>query len=790
MPSKVTVKATGLCLQGNDMALPEGALSQAENVVITRDNIVETRRGYTICGTKALARLFPFKEYLVGWAAGVLSTSADGATWLNYSGTLSALPDAPVRVAEASSDLFLTSSDGVKRLDAIAGTPEAAGVPAALDPWTSMITAGFAVQPGNQVAYRVVWGKRDASGRLILGSPSGRTVAIVAASGSATDPLVGVQPPPGVNGSNFLQVYRSIGSGGESIAPSDELQLAVEIRWPSPVTASISIASNVLHITTAAPHGLSGNDSISIDLTAVGLANRGYTLAPDGVDSPTQFHVAYVHGDVSSTPVSVPVAIGYHYIRDNIPDEFLQAALYTNETQEGISQSNDVPPIARDLATFRNSVFFGDIQQPATLPLTLIAVGGSAGLLTGDTITINGTVVTLYAYGSGTPQQLVAATAVGIVQAINAKGVARAAYVSGADDPAGKMAIYALPGEDLTIVLSRPSSFLETTYSAKANRMQNGLAWSKTLQPDAVPTLNSTKIASADREILRIIPTRDSLFILKREDGVFRLTGDSPSTFRVDPFDYNTHLVAAETARALDNKIFMLTEQGVVALTDTGVELVSRAIETALFPLLAGSMRAVTESLAFGVAVESDRKYLLFLPSAVSDTTCTQAYVYDLITQAWTHWNFAALHGVSNPADDRLYFVDGVHVLQERKAFADSDYQAPSGDVIPEIIEWTPQFAQPGMFHEFQDVVLSFRRAGWTAATVSFATDLDTAWEDVTLPAQAAADHVTKRIVVPRNKARGSLLRVKWSKNEASAPTKIQALTVNYVPGVVPAVVK
>ena len=50
----------------------------------------------------------------------------------------------------------------------------------------------------------------------------------------------------------------------------------------------------------------------------------------------------------------------------------------------------------------------------------------------------------------------------------------------------------------------------------------------------------------------------------------------------------------------------------------------------------------------------------------------------------------------------------------------------------------------------------------------------------------AARDYATIRVSVPRNKARGSLLRVKWSKVEAAKPTRIQALTINYNPGSVP----
>lgn len=800
--SKVTVRARGLCSATNLMGTPDGGLVQAENVTISKDNVIETRRAFNTVATKALTRIFPFKDALVGHGGTTLSRSSDGATWVDYAGTFTKPSDAPVRVAEASGDLFLTSADGVVRLDAYAGTPEAAGVPQAPDIFLLGDATGTSLDAHSAVAYRVVFGKKDANDRVMLGAPSGRSErAWDGAAATATN--VTVQAPPGLTASNFVQIYRSPNSGGYTIAPSDEMQLAFEAAWPT-VTAkvtSIQRTTNLVTVTLDGAHGLAANDRVYLDPGVAGFpAGVRFVASPTS----TTFNYSEIAANAGPSAVaSASVERLTYTVLDNIPDALLQAALYSNETQEGIGQTNSQPPVARDVAMFRNSLFVADTEHAPSQIVHLIAVkssGASAGFSGSDTLTVNGVAYSFSTLSistmTGTPQENVRAVALSMVRQINQTrpAVAQAWYVSGADDPAGMILIAGMPGDSsLTISTTCPSAFLPSSLGATAERMQNAVAWSKTLQPDAVPLLNYTRVGSADRAILRIIPTRDSLFILKDEEGTWRLTGDSPATFRVDPFDLNCNIAAPETARALDNKIFALTTQGVVAITDTGVELVSRSsdgrgIEDILRPLLVGAMAPVTKSVAFAVTSESDRKYILFLPTLATDTIATQAYVYDLITQAWTKWDVSAAHGVSNPADDCLYLVDGAHVFKESKTFSAADFLEDAAQ-ITETVEWVPAFGQPGMMHHFREVTLSLRSAAFTGAKLSFATDLDPAWEDVDLPAVTSRDYATVRVLVPRDKARGSLLRIRWTKQTATAQTQIQAITVGYTPGDVPVVI-
>jgi hypothetical protein len=121
-------------------------------------------------------------------------------------------------------------------------------------------------------------------------------------------------------------------------------------------------------------------------------------------------------------------------------------------------------------------------------------------------------------------------------------------------------------------------------------------------------------------------------------------------------------------------------------VSDTGVSLVSRPIETLVNALLSPSMRAVTAAQSFAVADEHDHKYYLWVPSGPLDGQATQAFVYDLYTDAFTRRTDAAACGVTNPSDDRIYlstlspFADS-GVKQERRDFAYTDLADRSSPV-------------------------------------------------------------------------------------------------------------
>ncbi len=190
-----------------------------------------------------------------------------------------------------------------------------------------------------------------------------------------------------------------------------------------------------------------------------------------------------------------------------------------------------------------------------------------------------------------------------------------------------------------------------------------------------------------------MIALRDSVVVMK-QDGVFRITGTTPAQLTVTPFDTTIILIAPDSAYTLNNNIFALTSQMVVAISESGVNIESRNIEGALLEL---STLTYFPTATFGLSYESEREYLLCLPSVNTDQTATQMFIYNWLTQAWTHWLIAPTAGmVSFQPDNKLYLTPSYNsdfLYQEVKTynpngldFADDRYPVTITGAVGKVI--------------------------------------------------------------------------------------------------------
>jgi hypothetical protein len=289
--------------------------------------------------------------------------------------------------------------------------------------------------------------------------------------------------------------------------------------------------------------------------------------------------------------------------------------------------------------------------------------------------------------GPSTAQQLDQATR-SLVRVLNedSLGMVNAFYLSGFNDVPGQ---FLLQQRDLTgpLFSSYSNSALasqqfnptlgvqgvnETAVQSSNEVRPNRLFYSKFQQPEAVPTLNFIDIGPRDRSIQRIVALRDSLFIFK-EDGIYRLSGDV-APFSVAPFDFSLTLQAPDTAVVLNNQVHAFTTQGVVQVTDTGVNVISRDIENLLLDITREGFAFQTASFAF--SYETDRSYLLFTVSDSADTTATQCFRYNSFTNTWVRWDLSKTAGLVNTRDDKIYLTaDDINIVeQERKGLDRNDY--------------------------------------------------------------------------------------------------------------------
>lgn len=283
---------------------------------------------------------------------------------------------------------------------------------------------------------------------------------------------------------------------------------------------------------------------------------------------------------------------------------------------------------------------------------------------------------------AATPGQEVDETARSICRVLNenAAEVLYAYYTSGVNDVPGQMHFEArsLGASAFYITSSYGADFNPTlpasgqTVASDNQVVPNRIFYSKVQQPEAVPTVNYQDVGPKNKAVLRILPLRDSVFILS-EAGVYRLAGDTPQTFQISLFDNTTRITAPDSAVVLNNQIFLLSDQGVVTISDTGINVISRPIEDKVLPVsLFGNFASNTFAVSYG----TDRAYLLWTVANSNDSTATQCFRYNTFTQTWSRWPIAKTCGVVPLETNILYLGAGDvnSIERERKSFSRYDH--------------------------------------------------------------------------------------------------------------------
>lgn len=235
--------------------------------------------------------------------------------------------------------------------------------------------------------------------------------------------------------------------------------------------------------------------------------------------------------------------------------------------------------------------------------------------------------------------------------------------------------------------------------TTNAEVRQNRVYVSKPNQPESVPLYRYFDIGSANFPIQRVKSLRDGIIFFKA-DGIFRITGETFVNMAVTVLDSTVVLLAPESVATLANQIFAMTSQGIVSVTDSGVAIRSVPIEDTVIRLSSDQYPAFPTA-SFGVGYESERTYAFFTVTETTDTTCTQAFIYNSLTNAWTRWDLTRSAGVVNGYVDKLFMADTAgQVFIERKNFTNNDYADLQFDIdILSIDDATTMTitAQPGV---------------------------------------------------------------------------------------------
>lgn len=716
------IRARGLVTYRSELNTPDGAMEIADNAIIDETGVTEVRRGFAEYGdqlpstTDRYDQIFEYKDRILTHIDDTLQFDSDGAgTFSNFSGTFES-PDGDrrIRSVETNSNFYFTTSDGIKKIAARDNTEFTTNSGYVLDAGavkginleaTSVVAVGGFLEPESKCAYRVVWGYRDVNNNLILGAPSQQEVA---ENPSATDFVnvdLNIQVPDGVNTEYFYQLYRTANVTVSGAVPFDELDPGDEMNL---------------------------------------VFERGITQ-PE-------------------------ITAGFVTVSDIVPESFRAsgAFLYTNPNSgEGILQANERPPVAKDIAVFRNTTFYANTKTIHRLTTNLISVldftNGVSDFIIGNSdvtrtytfdstediptqqvllstnpsvgIAIDETAKSLvrvingdpnspvYAYYLSSPSSLpgqillenrvltdkpfylatsdsnitdnfnpdlqltetITAITSGNPTTITSAGHGLVSgdtvYIYGTDSTPtilGAYEVTVLNANDFTInfettVDGTTGLWYKTTTASDNEQAENRLYFSKTSQPESVPLLNFIDIGAKDEPIERILALRDSLFVLKT-DGVYLVTGSTSPNFASRLLDRSTKIVSPGSADVLNNQIFFLSSEGVVAATEAGVQVVSRPIEDIILGVT--NTRYNFRFTSFGVSYDSDRSYILWLPTEEVDNVATQAVRYNTFTQTWTRWTNPATCGKVMDFDDKLYLGSGDRPFlnKERKDNLRSDY--------------------------------------------------------------------------------------------------------------------
>jgi len=334
MPQRTILKAKGLYTDPNQLSgIPEGAMVVAENVVIDRDDIVESRRGFAQYGntfgissdrSKQLLvyknRVLVHYEDKLLFNANPHNMEVDG-DFEPFAGSYSELePGLRIKGFESNKNFYFTTNDGIKKISArtaadfttAAGFIRDAGAVKALNVTGSLnsTTEGF-LPSDSKVAYRVIWAYKDNNDNQVPGSPSSRLVMINSSVENANIDLEFVIPQ-NITSDYYYQVYRSAvftTSGSltlDDIDPGDELQLVIE-----------------------------------------------------------------------DFPTAAQLSAGLVTVTDLAPEDFRQGGLplYTNPSSgDGIQSANEPPPKAKDITMYQSTIFYANTETRARTQIALLGV--------------------------------------------------------------------------------------------------------------------------------------------------------------------------------------------------------------------------------------------------------------------------------------------------------------------------------------------------------------------------------------------------------------------------------
>ena len=802
----------GLVTSPNNLgAGSEGALVVADNVTIRYPDVLEPRRGQEsdafgeVVGAEIKQVSF-FDDKVVAHTATnkVRVLGAASALTGDY---LAADPDYRLKTAIAASTFYMATDKGVMALEESTSTvPRLSGIAEPLAPTAAVVEdptspaptiPGF-LDPGKAVAYRVLFGYVDANKAVHLGPPSVRTTVKNTSAGQASVTVVVplLTAPTDAAGAiiegTFVRIYRSVMAATEG-ATSDELYLVNE----TVIDRNVYGLGDVLVLADTAEQDFAVQSApLYTNPTQGGLPNDPPPFARDlatwserewyaNTEQPFSLTAQLIgvegggNPDIPATGLRVGDTITIAGVTFTAWDETIFAErkflLWTAGPDAATNISKTLywlaltvnqwaidNPTTFKIRAYLEPVVFGTDQLNFRIRFQRPSVDSTEN----TAFSVNYDVLLSIATVSGTsgdytvtttaPHNLKVGDYVRLYRLSQPNVITTDVFVEGPVTPTSfktsSTYVNMLSGINRVIRYYGESVWtpdLLAGVAAENERRQNGLYYSLPDEPEAVSAANYLTVGTSGKAIRRIIPQRDRLLVFK-DEGTYAVYGDFP--YQVSLVDDTMAILAPDSAVAIGSTVIALMEDGIMAVSDGGIQMISKVIDSTLKPYGAAPYRSTTRT-AFGVAYESEKVFALFMPSLGITGYGAQAYVYGLESGAWTTWSFLAprLCGRVDPFSDTAYY--GVTIfpflVKDRNTSSTADYLSEDEEDLVSTVQWaSTTLGAPYATKQAREIHFHFREVkvpeegSPISATFSIKTDIDTtganiaAWPsgDPTLP--------------------------------------------------------
>ena len=418
-------KFAGLFIQRNSFNVPDGALEVAENVVISQDDTIQKVRGtykYYDPGSQIISNLTLFRNKLIAIFSDKMGYFDDVGTSPNETGsfvdlsagwggppwglfpwglanafTFTVTAPRKARTLQANDNLYVTSDQGVVKLEGLTSFVQPAGIPPAIDlegvtypdSGSGPILANPLEAPtptGTRVGYRVIFGKRDANENLLLGAPSQRfyytneVFSVSSMTHVGTLETVTTTAPHQLSvGSVFTMTGSAHGDANGTFTVRNVLS-ATQFTFVAPTGGNSSVgtvsADRKVLLQVGVPSELDAASGYFCQIYRTSMSGAADESPPGDWALIDEITITQDHIDNQTLT----------YV-DEVSEIFRaqNEVLYTNENSaEGEAQANYRPPLCGDVTYFKDHAIYANCATRHLLNLSVVTTDSGT---TGDVLT-------------------------------------------------------------------------------------------------------------------------------------------------------------------------------------------------------------------------------------------------------------------------------------------------------------------------------------------------------------------------------------------------------------------